>query len=296
VLAGARVLVVGCGGVGSAIVASFAKAGVAEIALFRRLCGDDEQSGRAFAHLLSGAEDRARLQGSAGFDVVVNATPLGMKEGDPLPMDVARIAPSAFVGEVVMSRKSPVSGGRKRAWLRIQIGTDMLFEQIPAYLEFFAFGRLHRTSSGLSRRSIIEAASETVPPHRERDARRLGAFAACHLLHRHFEGNEGIARIALKIGCDIDAPSPGGSRSARACAEVPRSWPAFSPEHRRDGSWKPMGRDRTDLARQAVGAVEMQRINKNAGIRAGSGSDDPGCSFEIGHRGPRKNSSSAESP
>ena len=29
----------------------------------------------------------------AGYDVVVNATPLGMKPGDPLPMDVARIAP-----------------------------------------------------------------------------------------------------------------------------------------------------------------------------------------------------------
>ena len=38
----------------------------------------------------------------AGYDLVVNATPLGMKEDDPLPFDVARIAPSTFVGEVVM--------------------------------------------------------------------------------------------------------------------------------------------------------------------------------------------------
>lgn len=41
----------------------------------------------------------------AGFDVVVNATPLGMKEGDPLPMDVGRISPSTFVGEVGMKRE-----------------------------------------------------------------------------------------------------------------------------------------------------------------------------------------------
>jgi shikimate dehydrogenase len=38
----------------------------------------------------------------AGYDFVVNATPLGIKEGDPLPMDVERIAPSTFVGDVVM--------------------------------------------------------------------------------------------------------------------------------------------------------------------------------------------------
>ena len=41
----------------------------------------------------------------AGYDVVVNATPLGMKAGDPLPMDVSRIAPSTFVGEVVMKQE-----------------------------------------------------------------------------------------------------------------------------------------------------------------------------------------------
>lgn len=36
----------------------------------------------------------------AGFDVVVNATPLGMKDGDPLPFDIDRISPDTFVGEV----------------------------------------------------------------------------------------------------------------------------------------------------------------------------------------------------
>jgi hypothetical protein len=41
----------------------------------------------------------------AAFDVVVNATPLGMKDGDPLPMDVDRISPSTFVGEVVMKEE-----------------------------------------------------------------------------------------------------------------------------------------------------------------------------------------------
>jgi shikimate dehydrogenase len=77
----------------------------------------------------------------AGYDFVVNATPLGMKQGDPLPMDVARIAPSTFVGEVVMKEEiTPFLAAVRARGCDYQIGTDMLFEQIPAYLEFFGFG------------------------------------------------------------------------------------------------------------------------------------------------------------
>jgi shikimate dehydrogenase len=76
----------------------------------------------------------------AGFDLIVNATPLGMKDGDPLPFDVARIAPSTFVGEVVMKQTiTPLLAAVQAKGCRIQVGTDMLFEQIPAYLEFFGF-------------------------------------------------------------------------------------------------------------------------------------------------------------
>ena len=139
-LANARVLVSGNGGVGSAIAASFAKAGVAEIALFD-----------AFAPAMNGLAERLSAgypnlkvalgsNDPAGYDVVVNATPLGMKPNDPLPMDVTRIAPSTFVGEVVMkSEITPFLAAARERGCQYQIGTDMLFEQIPAYLEFFGF-------------------------------------------------------------------------------------------------------------------------------------------------------------
>jgi len=77
----------------------------------------------------------------AGFDLVVNATPLGMNAGDPLPFDVSRIAKDTFVGEVVMKQEiTPLLEAARRIGCRTQVGTDMLFEQIPAYLEFFGFG------------------------------------------------------------------------------------------------------------------------------------------------------------
>lgn len=77
----------------------------------------------------------------AGFDVVVNATPLGMKEGDPLPFDVTRIDPAAMVGEVVMKTEyTPLLQAALAKGCGVQVGTDMLFEMIPAYLEFFGYG------------------------------------------------------------------------------------------------------------------------------------------------------------
>ena len=139
-LASARVLVAGNGGVGSAIAASFAKAGVGDIALYD-----------AHASAMNALADRIRAHypnlkvavGSndpAGFDIVVNATPLGMKPGDPLPMEVARISPKSLVGEVVMKQEiTPFLAAARERGCEVQVGTDMLFEQIPAYLEFFGF-------------------------------------------------------------------------------------------------------------------------------------------------------------
>jgi shikimate dehydrogenase len=64
-----------------------------------------------------------------------------MNDGDPLPMDVNRIAPGTFVGEVVMRQQiTPFLQAAQDKGCPIQVGTDMLFEQIPAYLEFFGLG------------------------------------------------------------------------------------------------------------------------------------------------------------
>ena len=138
VLQGASALVVGSGGVGSAIAASLAAAGVARLALF------DVQAAAA-----QGLAERLRrhypalqvLTGSNDphdFDLVVNASPLGMNDGDAMPMDVSRIAPGTFVGEVVMKTEMTAFLRAAQArGCRIQVGSDMLFEQIPAYLEFF---------------------------------------------------------------------------------------------------------------------------------------------------------------
>jgi len=141
VLKGARVLVSGAGGVGSAIAASLAGAGVAELALFDMNTASVEALADRLREHYPQLVVKTGSKDPAGFDVVVNATPLGMKEGDPLPFDIDRIAPTTFVGEVVMkSEYTPLLQAAKDKGCAIQVGTDMLFEMIPAYLEFFGYG------------------------------------------------------------------------------------------------------------------------------------------------------------
>jgi shikimate dehydrogenase len=139
-LSGARALVVGSGGVGSAIAASLAAAGVRDLALYDVDAGSaDALAGRLRTHypqvtVGTGSKD------PAGFDLVVNATPLGMNAGDPLPIPMDRLEARTFVGEVVMKTETTafLKAAQERG-CRVQVGTDMLFEQIPAYLEFFGY-------------------------------------------------------------------------------------------------------------------------------------------------------------
>jgi shikimate dehydrogenase len=103
-LAGKRALVVGNGGVGSPIAASLAGAGVAGIGLFDPNAEASESLGERLGDEFPQLQVSTGSKDPEGYDIVVNATPLGMKDGDPLPMDVDRISPSTFVGEVVMKQ------------------------------------------------------------------------------------------------------------------------------------------------------------------------------------------------
>ena len=112
-------MIVGAGGVGSAIAASAAEAGAAQIALFDvNDAAAEALAGRLRRHhpalrVTTGSRD------PGGFDIVVNATPLGMSADDPMPLDVARLAPSTFVADVVLERETTaVSRRGKSARLR----------------------------------------------------------------------------------------------------------------------------------------------------------------------------------
>lgn len=135
---GQSALVVGSGGVGCAIAASLAAGGVAKLGLF----DVNQTSSVALATRLQQYYPELLLEiGNlcpTGFDIVVNATPLGMNDGDKMPLDVEKLTANMFVGEVVLKNEiTPFLQAAKDKGCTIQVAMDMLFEQIPVYLNYF---------------------------------------------------------------------------------------------------------------------------------------------------------------
>jgi shikimate dehydrogenase len=138
---GAACLVVGAGGVGSAIAASIAAEDPGSIALFDMHPRSAQSLAARLRQHHPALPVEIRDNDPTGYDLVVNATPLGMKPDDPLPVDPSRLDSQTFVGEVVLKREmTPLLEAAAARGCRFQVGTDMLFEQIPAYLEFFGYG------------------------------------------------------------------------------------------------------------------------------------------------------------
>lgn len=137
-IAGTTILIAGSGGVGSAIAAALAARGPACLRLFDvDLAASERLAERIRLHYPAIRVETGR-NAPEGCEIVVNGTPLGMKPGDPLPIDVARIEPDAMVGEVVMKTEmTPFLQAARAHGCAVQVGLDMLFEMIPAYLTFF---------------------------------------------------------------------------------------------------------------------------------------------------------------
>jgi shikimate dehydrogenase len=96
---GKRALLVGAGGAGSAIAYALIEAGVSVVAVH------DADAGRRDA-LIGRIEALGRLAevGSddpTGFDLVCNASPAGMRAGDPVPVRVERLTSAMYVGCVI---------------------------------------------------------------------------------------------------------------------------------------------------------------------------------------------------
>ncbi|MBV1789756.1 hypothetical protein KQ940_17005 [Marinobacterium sp. D7] len=105
-LEGRRALLVGAGGAGIAIAHALLLAGVSELKVFEL---DKQRLDSLLARLLPGSD---RLQASpssdpAGMDLVINATPCGMRESDPIPVVAENLSSSMFVGDVIT--KPPVT-------------------------------------------------------------------------------------------------------------------------------------------------------------------------------------------
>jgi shikimate 5-dehydrogenase len=94
-LEGKRVLLIGAGGAGSAIAYEFLARGAAHLAVHEI---DTARRDALIARLETAFAGKLSV-GSAdptGFDIIANATPLGMRDGDPLPVDTDKMHSGQF--------------------------------------------------------------------------------------------------------------------------------------------------------------------------------------------------------
>lgn len=133
---GRRALLVGAGGAGSAIGLQLLESGVSELAVHDM----DADRRDALIGRLSGPHPGRVTAGSpdpAGFDIVANATPMGMRPGDPLPIEADRLTPATFVGDVITAPEvSPMLEIARHLGCRTQTGVGMFLAQRELIVDF----------------------------------------------------------------------------------------------------------------------------------------------------------------
>ena len=137
---GARVLLVGAGGAGSAIAIALLDAGV------RELIVHDTDASRAaqLINLLTGLGRGRVIAGPpnpTGCDIVCNATPMGLAAGDPLPVAANLLAPSTFVADVIAGHgETPLLQAARAAGCKSANGEQMVEAVQEMMLDFMLGG------------------------------------------------------------------------------------------------------------------------------------------------------------
>ncbi|MEI9402541.1 shikimate dehydrogenase [Mesorhizobium argentiipisi] len=131
------VYLVGAGGAANAIAFALAEAGIARLTLANRTLNKIETLA---AKLRNAYPDVKVAIGSAdprGHSLVVNATTLGMKPSDPLPLDATLLTPDVVVAEVVMEPEiTALLAAARSAGCRIHLGHHMLDHQLQLMASF----------------------------------------------------------------------------------------------------------------------------------------------------------------
>jgi len=127
--AGKRVLVIGSGGASRAICSSLCEA-ASEVAVYNRT---QDRAARLVADLGINFKNATHLESMSGeavacFDMVINATSLGLSDGDPLPLDATMLRQGQIVGDLIY-KNTPFLAHAQKMGHRTFNGLGMLLWQ-----------------------------------------------------------------------------------------------------------------------------------------------------------------------
>lgn len=134
---GKRLLLVGAGGAACAMAYALAQAGATRVTIANRTRAKAEDVVRRVLHDFPQADVAVGDADPRGYDMVVNATSLGMKPGDALPLDVTRLQPQTLAVEIITQPEvTPWLAAARERGCRVHIGKHMLRAQIELMARF----------------------------------------------------------------------------------------------------------------------------------------------------------------
>jgi len=134
---GLSVYLAGAGGAASAIAWALAVAGVSRLTVYNRTADKARALIERVAQARPGLTTAVGTADPSGHDLVVNATSLGLRAGDPLPLDAARLQPGQTVAEIIMQpEETALLKAAKVRGCRIHHGKPMLACQIALMAAF----------------------------------------------------------------------------------------------------------------------------------------------------------------
>jgi shikimate dehydrogenase len=140
--AGKRVFLAGAGGAANAIAFALADAGAVELGIYNRTADKAHDLIARLRQVYPGFEAKAVGASPAGYDVVVNATSLGMKDGDPLSLDANALVSDQVVAEIIMKPETTALLAAAQArGCKIHYGLPMLRSQADLMAAFVGIGK-----------------------------------------------------------------------------------------------------------------------------------------------------------
>jgi shikimate dehydrogenase len=134
---GLRVFLAGAGGAANAIAFGLAEAGIASLAISNRTASKSEDLRARLRRAYPDLPVELATRDPAGADLVVNATSLGLRDGDPPPLDVDRLQAHQVVAEIIMTpAMTPLLRAAEGRGCRICPGAPMLDCQLTRMAEF----------------------------------------------------------------------------------------------------------------------------------------------------------------
>ncbi len=133
---GKSVYLAGAGGAANAIGFALVQAGVSRLTIANRTPAKAEDLKARILSLHPDAQISVGNADPSGHDLVVNGTSLGMKEGDPLPLDASRLTADQLVCEVIMQPKdTALLVAAQARGCKVHYGAPMLACQIELMVE-----------------------------------------------------------------------------------------------------------------------------------------------------------------